>query len=479
MRYVRRRVTVVAFLAIAGLPSCGGETGPGDTLQVGGMILSHDHLEVVARGAALFHPGDTITFRVDVSSKRPLEWVGFEVQGAAPILDSVAVPDSLSESGPLSLTVHLYPSAAYPAGPIQVLAIGRDAGGRRQVVLANSPAYVYQAQPAVATTIGSRGQITDLAWDASRNHAYLALADSHRIEVLQLPGMTYAAPVPLPARPEALDLTPSDDSLVVATLMPDSIAVVDLVPAQPVVHVRALGLVSPVGSFWPTGVRVARGGHALISMQVDAIITGMLADLNLTTGTARLLTAEHQVSDRPPIARSADRSRVAFVSGSSCCDVDHGLIYEVAHDTLVVKPGFAVAPYGPFSLSADGNRMLFGKAVLGSEFEFDALMYPPAILASHITEDGTVGLHATQRGILRVRLDDGAGLDELVLGWPPIGIRPLPGGMQALIWGFDSLALVQLPAVPTPVRSVITGMVPRHSVWGRAHQSSLAALRTR
>lgn len=475
MRRGRRLTVGASLIAAVALTACGGGTGPDDTLQVGGVILSHDHLEIVARGAALFRPGDTITFRVDVSSKRPLTWVGFEVQGAAPILDSVAVPDSLSDIGPLSLTVQLFPSLAIPAGPIQVLAIGRDAGGRRQAALANSPAYIYHAQAAMASTVGARGVVKDLAYDVGRNRVYLAVPDSHRIEVLQLPGLTYGVPVPLPGRPEGLDLTLSDDSLVVATFLPDSIAVVDLAPAQPVVAMRALGLVSPAESYWPTGVRVAAGGRALLSLQVGGWLTGMVADLDLATGAAHIRTTGQQVPERPPMARSADRSRVVFVSGGGCCDVNHGLVYEAALDSLMVEPGFAIPPVGFLSLSADGSRLLFGKAVLRSRFQLDALMYPPAILASHISEDGAVGLHATQRGILRVRLDDGAGLDELVLGWPPIGIRPLQGGAQALVWGFDSLALVQLPAAPAPVRPGITAPRQVTAGWGVVHPSTLKA----
>jgi len=232
-----------------------------------------------------YFAGDSIEIIPNASDNHALRSFVWEFAPAG-AKDSViatngGVPDAMYIVVPRNVT-----------GPVQMRFYAHDAVGlTSDTVIAGQDGglkmYPTLAQPVKSATVS--GEIRDLAIDAPRGLVYLMQSNERRLAVLSLDGMT-VTPVPLPAVPTDLALTPSGDTLVVLLRPMRALGIIDVrqSPLQP--SIVPLMTVDTSSTRYPVAMRVAANGKAFVAIPDTVPNTCALLEVDLASGAQRVRT---------------------------------------------------------------------------------------------------------------------------------------------------------------------------------------------
>jgi hypothetical protein len=120
-----------------------------------------------------------------------------------------------------------------------------------------------------------------------RGMVYAVIGNPPQILGISVQSLAVTATIPLPVAAGDIDVTPSDDSLVVT--LPDrrAVGIIDLTAASPTVAM--ISLPSMAAGNWPGRVRTLANGHVFVTVGGDPA-TQTLLELNVQTGVDRVRT---------------------------------------------------------------------------------------------------------------------------------------------------------------------------------------------
>lgn len=278
----------------------------------------------------------------------------------------------------------------------------------------------------------------DIAYDSKRNLLYLAEPSFAQIGVLSLASLQFQAPIATgPNRPTGLDLTVSQDSLVVSLPEARALGVIDLTR-----NTRAVTSVSlTIENFAnrrPDILRVMAGNRVIVALTFDGSgFGGQVLEYNLATRTQRLRTEvgiNQNVTELTRLARSTDRQRLLLLLDDSCCPL-LGFIYDARTDQWSTGSGTVNYFFPTVSANADGSRFLIGSSLFSGTLTFLQAFSPtgygngPTALGM----DGTTAFFAIDTGVLQVRLTDGSIARTLSTASAPTQLFVLPTGTAIVV----------------------------------------------
>jgi len=271
----------------------------------------------------------------------------------------------------------------------------------------------------------------DIAFDSKRSVLYLSQPQSQQVAVLSTTTMTLQTPIALFGSPSGLDLSVGGDSLVVALKSTQLLAIVNLVTGR-VDTVRL-----NTGAPGLDHLRVAANDAALVSLTFGGSgYGGSIWEYYLLNGSQRRRTDAGfggAVTEAVPFARPVDRSRILLLIDDSCCP-EEGDVYVSATDAIAVHQG-TVSQYFP-TVSADSTGKVF---LIGARL-FDQALNPITVLTSPgynggatvVAPSGALAYLASNVGYIKVRIPDGAVLEQVLLPGVPGQLVVLPNG-QTLV----------------------------------------------
>jgi hypothetical protein len=306
---------------------------------------------------SLLLAGIASTLSVQAADSDGLAWVGWELGPPANVRDSVAASGA-SDSVGFPVTV----PSSFVGAPLTVKAFLRtSAGTLHDTTLAIAGVGQYVDHP--VTTAALADTLKDVVYDTKRNVLYLSEAGQSSIAVLSLATMTYGAPIALPAQPWGIDLTPGNDTLVVALANTADLAFVDLTSASYAVTTTHIATFdgSPPDSTHPFNTvvypRVAADGTVMLVLGNN---TGGVGSFNLTTSAGAFYGSGANPT-RP--ARSRDGSFIFLP------DVEDCLIsaYSTAAHAFATDPDTCGGYEGESaSVSANGAYFTYGASLFAS-----------------------------------------------------------------------------------------------------------------
>jgi hypothetical protein len=294
---------------------------------------------------------------IQASDNGGLAWIGWELGPPANVRDSVAASGAADSVGfPVSVP------SSFVGSPLSVKAFLRTTDGTlHDTTLAIRGVGQYVDHP--VTTAALSDTLKDAVYDAKRNVLYLSEAGHSSIAVLSVATMTYQAPITLPAQPWGIDLTPGNDTLVVALANTADLAFVDLTSASYPVTTTHIATFdgSPPDSTHPFNTvvypRVAADGTVMLVLGNN---TGGVGSFNLTTRAGAFYGSGANPT-RP--ARSRDGSFIFLPDVVNC------LIsaYSAAAHAFATDPD-SCGGYGgeSGSVSANGAYFVWGTSLFAS-----------------------------------------------------------------------------------------------------------------
>jgi hypothetical protein len=428
-------VVVTAYVLDGGLRETGRAAAAMPIVDVSPPTLSptldsRTPASVTTPLAGTFFHGDTIDVNFSATDDYRVAWLIWE---AVPfgVRDSVAVPSSGPEpkvripvpaswSGPFTLDLTVRDFAGLQATE-------RSAPGAMRILPSVSP---------VGLTDTIAWNVTDLAIDAPRQRIYVLQSLPDEIAVLSLTTLERIATLSLGALPNAMDMTPGGDSLLVTLASRQTLGVVDLRQATLALTEIPLALDPALGQ-QPDGVAAMASGKVLITLRsFQGLIGNRLHEVDLGTGVQR---GRPDVSSDGllrglGIERSADGTRAGL-------QADYGMrLYDGVSDTF----GADVAPTytGPgISLNAAGTLISMGLSLYdGStvlQRQADLPVPAPSYsTSSQLSPSGARLMHAWPNiGLLQSTTSDGQILHRLRVPGPIGVVRFTPDGSALIIAG--------------------------------------------
>src|SRR2546430_3540778 len=190
----------------------------------------------VIDGYATYVPGDTLTLTLSGTDDQGLEWLGYNL-----LRGQVAIRDSFPVRGrSVTRTVAVLVPATW-IGNSELSAFARDASGNVDGTTLDS-IHVVNAIRRPMTSLSLPALVRDVVADSEHNLLYLSLPPAQQVAILDLTAGVLRPPIQLFGSPWGLDLTPGNDSLVVALRRTHALAFVNL----------ATGVVDTIGLVMPT-----------------------------------------------------------------------------------------------------------------------------------------------------------------------------------------------------------------------------------
>jgi hypothetical protein len=328
-------------------------------------------------GQAVLRAGGTAALHVSVRDNLALAWIGYAAGAPWHVRDSVPAGGFWAAD-----TFDLAVPATLAGGSTSLTAFARDRSGNLAEQRFDSVG-VYAVVDRPTRTAPLEAPVREAAFDPARRVLYLSQPARSQVAVLSLATMTYGPPIPLPAAPAGLDLTPSGDTLYVALARSVFLAAVGLRAATPraaLVRVRFAPnptIVSPLTDYamepWVEDVRVAANGRVLVSLaQPDPGLLGntdKLVELDPATGQQRVAFSGFGWYRLPLVAR-ADRQTVLVPNtGGGGGDLPSVIRYSAATGAYAPPAGAnANTLYPPpASGAADASAYLFGRTLFDGE----------------------------------------------------------------------------------------------------------------
>jgi hypothetical protein len=442
-------LAALGLLAAAGCDSSpGASTAPtappppppgGNTVPPG--VSAH---LIIPGEAVLKVPGDTLHLMVSATDDIALGWIGWYAGPPMGGGDSTQVRGAHTASAMLQIPIE--PSAV---GKPMVTVWARDCtdlvgrcdpaevGNRTELPL--GALEVVPTSPRTVHDLPLAGWTWETAWDAKRNALYFSIRELDRVDVLSLAGPGWLAPIQLPAPPGALDLTPGDDTLVVAFRETPLLGLVDLTDAGYAVDTVRLSVDTTNGSY-PWDVKVTTARKALVTLGTYfASLAPPLVEYDLSAGTQRTRTdigPHGWVHDRTRLIRSGDRLHLLVAEVDLCCPVT-AYPYDTASDAFA--PARQIGVDFPRELRADrtGDHYLISNALFDRDLTLLGVADPDAFgwefgwdSPQAISADGAVAYFATRYGYAAIDAATGTVIDRVRLPAPPAHLYVTPDGTR-------------------------------------------------
>ena len=355
--------------------------------------------------AGEYFVGDSLNFMFIASDNVALRTLVWEVMPAG-------FRDSLRVSGRSAIPRPTIPIQPDWIGPIQLRAYARDSVGLVSDTFV-SPLDSLRVHPTLTrptTAAAVEGEIAELAIDQRRGVIYLAQGYQRRLAVLSTASMTVSATLALPAASADLDLTASGDSLVVAFPSLRALGVIDLRQSPLAVAVLPLTVLDTTIDQWPSSVRVAANGKALVLLEGSSPSAFTLIEVDLATQVQRLRTDAGDGGNVGVAAleRSFDHSAVVLRGNPTLFQR-----YDASSDAF--GPLHSVASIGTISVDGTGQHVALGADVYDATLGFLRRMHSPFIgwVPTAVSADGQYLYQGVARyGIVRSRVSDGVMLDR-------------------------------------------------------------------
>ncbi|PYP60221.1 MAG: hypothetical protein DMD44_02950 [Gemmatimonadetes bacterium] len=355
--------------------------------------------------AGEYFVGDSLNFMFIASDNVALRTLVWEVMPAG-------FRDSLRVSGRSAIPRPTIPIQPDWIGPIQLRAYARDSVGLVSDTFV-SPLDSLRVHPTLTrptTAAAVEGEIAELAIDQRRGVIYLAQGYQRRLAVLSTASMTVSATLALPAASADLDLTASGDSLVVALPSLRALGVIDLRQSPLAVALLPLTVLDTTIDQWPSSVRVAANGKALVLLEGSSPSAFTLIEVDLATQVQRLRTDAGDGGNVGVAAleRSFDHSTVVLRGNPTLFQR-----YDASSDAF--GPLHSVASIGTISVDGTGQHVALGADVYDATLGFLRRMDSPFVgwVPTAVSADGQYLYQGVARyGIVRSRVSDGVMLDR-------------------------------------------------------------------
>lgn len=444
-----KRWIIITLVLVACSDSSGPESLPAPTVL--GFVTGWNGLDATAPAATVFPAGETIRFRVAAVDTVPIRWIGFHIFEPFDIIDSVEVTDMRDSVDLAAFTV---PPPSF-VGLLRITGFAsNDVGGRSEVELMGNPVSLYESisRPVLSTDLNI--DIRDIALNGTADHLYLSQPDSNRIAVLSLATMSFQPPIDTPALPAGLDLTASDDSLVVAFPTLRQIGIIDLTNSGQAWDLRDL-VFDTTHSRQPDNLRVSAHNKVIISItsteRTGAV--GQILDYDLATSSQSLRTdvsysetgRPGEVTESTLMERSFDHSRILLLYDNSCCPLN-GQVYVSENGVFLPRRGTVQQYTPPASATVSGSRFLISRTLFDDDLTSPVAYLPPADRhVSALSLRGDTAYFQSGNGVFRTRLEDGATLERVIVPEHPLRILPLPGpGERLLILSASGIVIADL-----------------------------------
>ena len=263
---------------------------------------------------------------------------------------------------------------------------------------------------------------------------YLVQAEgSVRIGAFSLSNLAMLESITLRTGASDLDLTPSDDSLVLALPYERALGIIDLRQSSPrTVTVLSLKSLDTTTQQAPWQVRVGANGKAYVMLEGPTPTPSGLLEVDFATGAERLIPGSENIAGAR-YERSFDRTALIFARWTDLLER-----YDVALDAF----GPLHAPrsiYGPLRVDGDGARVSIGLDMYDASLDFlrrlPSVYGGEAVPGAALSKDGTY-LYSVLgfRGIARTRTSDGVVLDRSPTPFSASGyVRVSPDGNTLII----------------------------------------------
>ena len=277
----------------------------------------------------------------------------------------------------------------------------------------------------------------DVAYDEKRNLLYLAEPGFSQIGVLSLASLEYGEPIPTgPSRPTGLDLSVSQDSLIVSLPEAKAIGVIHLATTTRVLDTVSVN-VDDFMNQRPDILRVMEGGKVVIAATFDGSgFGGQVLEYDLATQTQRaaVVGINDGVTELTRLARSGNRQKLLLLIDDSCCPLV-GFVYNAHADSWSSQIATVDRFFPSVAATSDGARFLI-RATLFSGTLVPLQTYSPNGYTDGPTAlsiDGTTGFFATADGVLALQLADGRTSRTMPTSGPPTQIFVLPTGKALVV----------------------------------------------
>ncbi|HXL35387.1 MAG TPA: hypothetical protein VN953_10715 [Gemmatimonadales bacterium] len=355
--------------------------------------------------AGEYFVGDSLNFMFIASDNVALRTLVWEVTPAG-------FRDSLLVSGRSAVPRPTIPIQPSWIGPIQLRAYARDSVGLVSDTFVSplDSLRVYPTLTRPTTAAAVEGEITELAIDQRRGVIYLAQGYQRRLAVLSTASMTVSATLALPAASADLDLTASGDSLVVALPSLRALGVIDLRQSPLAVALLPLTVLDTTIDQWPSSVRVAANGKALVLLEGSSPSAFTLIEVDLGTQVQRLRTDAGDGGNVGVAAleRSFDHSTVVLRGNPTLFQR-----YDATSDAF--GPRHSVASIGTMSVDGTGQHVVLGVDVYDATLGFLRRTHSPFIgwVPTAVSADGQYLYQGVAPyGIVRSRVSDGVMIDR-------------------------------------------------------------------
>ncbi len=378
-----------------------------------------------------YFAGDTLQPQVGAFDNHSVQAVIWEVQPGG-------VRDSVLGPGGWFISIPVRPEWA--GRKIQIRLFARDASGLVSDTL-NAPVDSLLIYPSVTRPITSTslaGQdAEDLVIDQPRSALYLMQQQNRaRVSVFSLVTRQITETIALPTGASDLDLTVSGDSLVLALPYSRGLGIIDLRQSSRTVTLVPLTSVDSTIGQAPYQVRVAANGKAYVGLAGPSAAANRLLEVDLGTGTERLLTnAGHNgLTGGAGFDRSFDRTVLVLSQRFE------NLLqrYDVASDAFgPIQTRVNVG--GPLRIDRTGARVSVGLDIYDGDLAFQrrvAAPYPGLYVpGAALSPDGEYLYQAIALGgIARTRTSDGVLLDRSPTPFSATGyLRMSPDGTMLVI----------------------------------------------
>jgi hypothetical protein len=388
--------------------------------------------------SGIFFGGDSIQVNYSASDNHELNELHWNVLPAG-----AGVDGSLPVSGSAAAPTIFVPLKETFSGTVQLRVSASDAVGLSSNVITTS-AGTTRVYPSLRFPYDSTVdalEAFDMIADARRDVAYLLQPSERRIQVLSLSTMQVSGTISLPSRPGEFDISSGGDSLVV------------LLPGN-----YALGIVDLRASSWQTSVvpitaidhsveqtrwhlSTLSNGKVFVSAMTSASGSDQLIEVDLATGAQRVRTdaGENGYIHFSTMARSLDHS-VVVLNGA----MTYFQRYDASTDHFSARK-VANTPYLTPVLDAIGAHVVIGDELYDASLDYVRKITSPVPSVQDTTHlvlspDGAVLYQLLgRRGVVRVRVSDGALLDRII---DPIGANYMrlsdDGTLLLTTWGEGS-----------------------------------------
>jgi len=428
-----------------------------ETLTFDRLPTVYGGLDLPSHRNPILLPGDTFWIRVGagLAPGHTLRWAGYAIGEPVKWRDSVAV------SG--RETMVRFPVVAreeWAGETIPVEIFVHDERGRPGTAPVPMLARVMRGVRPRQRVAALPGVAFDYAIDERRNVAYVSIPESNQVAVVSLATMTAQAQISVTS-PLGLDLTPSGDSLVVASRAGGSLVVVNLASGGRS-ELPIPGLTTSWGSAgWPRRVRVAANGKALVATTFAGSGTAArLVEVELRTGAQRFrqeVGIDGFISDDAALTRSGNHRKIMMTEMGGM--PMNAQVYD--SDSGRLTPTRAVLDFGdfgqyaaPITGDAAGDHFLLGvslwrsdlgavRYLRGTEFTY----YVTRSDASALAPDGATAYVQGLPGVWKMRTSDSAVLERF---WLDYGdnfreMRVHPSGRLLFALSDDGLHAIDLP----------------------------------